>query len=166
MEVFKLDIRDIGHQKDAQKSIDYQVQLGKVNLRGQEIELGTVKIRGEAVNIGEGIFLRITAEGQMVLTCSRCLDKFKHPLKMSLEEFYSFGKTEAERLVEGDDIDISGLVCETLALNLDIKTLCNKDCAGLCLRCGENLNKGPCECKEEPIDIRWHKLQEWKKQGG
>jgi len=164
MEIFKLDISDIRHQKDAQKSLDYEVQLGEVNVIGQDIDLGAVNIKGDALNIGEGILLKITAEGQMVLNCSRCLDKFKHPLKIRLEEFYSFGKTEAEHFVEGDSIDISSLVLETLALNLDIKFLCDKDCAGLCPRCGENLNKGPCECKDEPIDMRLRKLQEWKKQ--
>jgi uncharacterized protein len=43
-----------------------------------------------------------------------------------------------------------------------MKALCDDDCAGLCSKCGQNLNKGKCECPAEDTDPRWAKLTELK----
>jgi uncharacterized protein len=43
-----------------------------------------------------------------------------------------------------------------------MKALCDEDCAGLCQKCGQNLNQGKCDCPAEEIDPRWAKLNELK----
>lgn len=158
----KLDISDIKYQKNASKEVEESLNIGLISLRGQEIDLGILSVKGKASNVEEGILLSGEAKGTIILTCSRCLDKFKHPLKFRINEFFAFKDTEAEYRVEDNLIDLSSIIIESLALNLDIKILCKEDCAGLCPSCGINLNKEPCECKQQPVDIRWHKLQELK----
>jgi len=39
-----------------------------------------------------------------------------------------------------------------------MKPLCREDCAGLCSRCGYNLNQGPCNCLAQEIDPRWSEV--------
>ena len=34
-------------------------------------------------------------------------------------------------------------------LDMDTKSLCRPDCAGLCDTCGANLNLGPCSCRKQ-----------------
>jgi uncharacterized protein len=43
-------------------------------------------------------------------------------------------------------IDLSEEVRQYLELAIPIQPLCKEDCAGLCSRCGTNLNKGKCSC--------------------
>jgi uncharacterized protein len=44
-----------------------------------------------------------------------------------------------------------------------MKPLCREDCAGLCASCGEDLNLGKCDCKQEEMDPRWAELLKLKK---
>jgi uncharacterized protein len=47
---------------------------------------------------------------------------------------------------EGDRFDLDEIVREQLVLAEPMKHLCREDCAGLCGRCGKDLNEGPCGC--------------------
>jgi uncharacterized protein len=51
-------------------------------------------------------------------------------------------------------VDVSAVVREELALAVPTHLLlCRDDCAGLCPRCGADLNAGPCACRTsaEPV---------------
>lgn len=50
------------------------------------------------------------------------------------------------RHYEGDSIDLGPHVWEEMLLASPGKFLCSESCAGLCSRCGANLNKGSCGC--------------------
>jgi uncharacterized protein len=43
-------------------------------------------------------------------------------------------------------VDVRLAVREEVALAKSAYPLCREDCAGLCPRCGVNLNAGPCRC--------------------
>ena len=43
-------------------------------------------------------------------------------------------------------LDVRHAVREELALSSTGFPLCREDCAGLCSRCGADLNAGPCSC--------------------
>ena len=49
---------------------------------------------------------------------------------------------------------------DALALALPAQVLCRPDCAGLCPRCGADLNKDPGHTHGPDIDPRWAKLGE------
>lgn len=65
---------------------------------------------------------------------------------------------EVEEEVEGDDryfyqgdhVELAPLLREHIILGEPMQPLCRVDCAGLCARCGEDLNEGPCQCPSEP----------------
>jgi uncharacterized protein len=51
-------------------------------------------------------------------------------------------------------VDVSAVVREELALTVPTHLLlCRDECAGLCPRCGADLNAGPCACRTsaEPV---------------
>jgi uncharacterized metal-binding protein YceD (DUF177 family) len=59
-------------------------------------------------------------------------------------------------------IDLEDTLREQLLLALPFAPLCKESCAGLCARCGQDLNDGPCACAkttEDQTDHRWAALK-------
>ena len=97
--------------------------------------------------------------------CDRCADHFDRevnlPIEVILVEELSIEENEDEWVfpLEGDSADLDDIVRTVFVLNLDSKLLCKEDCAGLCCRCGKNLNAGPCNCQKE-LDPRFAALKQ------
>jgi uncharacterized protein len=74
------------------------------------------------------------------------------------------GETEVEPESEGDEryfyqgdhVELAAMLREHIILASPMHPLCREDCAGLCVRCGKDLNEGPCQCPAEapPTAIR------------
>jgi uncharacterized protein len=63
--------------------------------------------------------------------------------------------------VERGVLDLHAWARDALALALPAKVLCRDDCAGLCPRCGADLNAAGAEHHHErEPDPRWAKLSE------
>ena len=99
-------------------------------------------------------------EGSILALCDRCLETYSHDLKTSFHLFLALqhtetGEAEIELMeeemevdfIKGEEIDLDDIVREQIYLSLPMKSLCSKNCLGLCPTCGQNLNKGPCQCK-------------------
>ena len=97
--------------------------------------------------------------------CDRCAAAFDRdidfPIDVVLVEELSNEENEDEWVfpLEGDSADLDDIVRTVFVLNLDSKLLCKEDCAGLCCRCGKNLNEGPCNCQKE-LDPRFAALKQ------
>jgi uncharacterized protein len=50
---------------------------------------------------------------------------------------------------QGDHIDLAPMLREYIILASPMQPLCRENCAGLCARCGKDLNEGPCQCPAE-----------------
>jgi uncharacterized protein len=56
-------------------------------------------------------------------------------------------------------LDLEQLAIEQVALALPMRFVCSEECAGLCPRCGANLNEADsCTCEPE-VDPRWEALK-------
>jgi len=115
--------------------------------------------------------------GHLYLPCARCLEGVTHPID---DPFRFFLRSELEEPVpedgeveltpealeygflDGDEIDLSGLLEEQLALAMPSKALCRSDCRGICQGCGADLNREPCRCEGTSIDPRWEVLRSLK----
>ncbi len=162
MKTFKVSISDIKDKVGDEKEVNTAADLGETVFRGADIYIGKTRISGVAKNVSKGIELAAIIDSNLVLECGRCLESFKHPMKLRLKELFYFDNEESEYKVEDDSIDVGQTIIESIALSLDIKTLCKIDCKGVCPSCGINLNKSICECQKKGIDIRFNKLQELK----
>jgi uncharacterized protein len=100
--------------------------------------------------------------------CDRCVDEFDRELKNSFHMLYTSEEADRElydpdevRLVSPDqhEVDIGDDVRQFIMLAVPQKILCKESCAGLCPRCGRNLNRERCTCTVEEIDPRWDKLR-------
>jgi uncharacterized protein len=60
--------------------------------------------------------------------------------------------------LRGEQLDLAELAAEQVLLAMPMRILCETSCAGLCPRCGANLNDvDDCGCKPE-VDPRWGAL--------
>lgn len=104
------------------------------------------------------------------LTCSRCLEEFSYLLRGDFERIvvspdakvrnHMAEDDDAYLLAEEGSVEIGQAVEETLVLNIPMVPLCREDCSGLCAVCGQNLNVGTCECRDDVIDPRLEKLKD------
>ena len=67
---------------------------------------------------------------------------------------------ELKANVEDMVLDVSGLAREAVVLGLPELVVCTAECKGLCPDCGQDLNRGLCECVPTPGDERWEKLRD------
>jgi uncharacterized protein len=126
---------------------------------------GEVRPHGELFSISG----RCAADGP--LTCSRCLEpvpwqvaedysfEYRMPASAPLEAESSLDEDELDvAFLQGEELDLVELAAEQVLLAMPMRILCDEECAGLCPRCGANLNQtDDCGCKPE-VDPRWGAL--------
>lgn len=87
------------------------------------------------------IAINLKINATMYLNCSRCLEEFIMPLSKEVKLNF---------LIEHQEVvDLTDNLREEIILEYPLKPLCRPDCRGLCLRCGQNLNQGKCNCPED-----------------
>jgi DUF177 domain-containing protein len=118
-------------------------------------------------------------EGTAIRQCVRCLKDFEDRIAFSVRVAYEREvkapppaakredpkkkksappvDTEPEETNDdiysyaGDHLELGPMLREQLILVAPMHPLCKEDCLGLCLRCGKDLNTGPCHCADEPM---------------
>lgn len=134
-------------------------------------------VNGDAVIVGKvkdmGGYMRLDADCKVGYhtQCARCLKpvdgvcsiEFSRDVALQLE---SENEEEEYLLVgEGSLINIDEAVSQELLLSLPLRSLCKEDCAGLCPKCGCDLNVTKCSCVTKEIDPRWAALMNFKAKG-
>ncbi len=134
-----------------------------------------------------GVSLKLSRSGGVVLVksriaarvewvCARCLDSFfmdltseftttwkPRPPNFSLPDEVELSREDLEtEFYQGDEIDVTPLVQDQILLTLPQKAICREECRGLCPRCGKNLNREVCQCREEEMDPRLAPLKNFR----
>jgi uncharacterized protein len=114
----------------------------------------------------ENLFrFKISVSTETIFSCDRCLENYKASFDETIEHLYQLGHSELdsdeiEYLPDSSkEIDISKPIQDAFVLNRPIQLLCKKDCKGLCVNCGVDLNKNSCNCHESETDPRFEKLK-------
>lgn len=112
----------------------------------------------------EGLLASGRFTGQVVQPCSRCNEDAVADLEHNFESFEPFPEEKAEGKSDekdvqvdeffvryspkglGLEINMAALLWEEFAQALPVRPLCSDSCAGLCGKCGQNLNTGKCGC--------------------
>ncbi|MDF0645313.1 MAG: DUF177 domain-containing protein [Nitrospira sp.] len=63
---------------------------------------------------------------------------------------------------QGDHVELAPMLREHVILAAPMQPLCHEDCAGLCPRCGKDLNEGPCQCPMEPAPTAFRVIRSMK----
>jgi uncharacterized protein len=137
-------------------------------IKNRECEfLKPLNIRLKAFRIRELFEVQGTFRTSVRLPCSRCLKDFDTPLASDFEITYTkempglmdvVDEEEIELRVEeigmfhfkGEEINLQHGIQEQVVMAFPLQPLCDKNCKGLCPKCGSDLNQEDCDCKQEP----------------
>ena len=109
---------------------------------------------------------KLQIEGTCKLTveipCDRCLDdvevkvelEFEHKITTDTEAEDQSEELDENNYIDGYSLDVEQLVYNELLVGWPTKILCSEDCKGICNVCGQNLNKGTCNCEDTGLDPR------------
>jgi len=121
----------------------------------------------------DGVLVTGHLQTAVDLPCRRCAAIFTEAIALDLEEEFNAAfdvytglrlpprdTDEAETMIDEQHmLDLSEVIRQNVLLAVPPFPLCRPECKGLCPHCGQDLNAGPCDCKEEEIDARWSALQ-------
>jgi len=79
-------------------------------------------------------------DGKYQIACARCLEPVEEERIDHFELFLEIGP-------KAEYIDLDEDIRQELVVDLAEIEFCSKDCKGLCVGCGKNLNKEKCTCK-------------------
>jgi uncharacterized protein len=123
---------------------------------------------------GTELFLEGTVEAATSASCARCAEDFASSARRGFRYVLTARSVGAGldqdlrpedlefTLYDGEEVDLTPLIREQVLLALAERPLCREDCAGLCARCGANLNLGRCDCRVETGDPRFAVLRSLK----
>jgi len=111
-------------------------------------------------------------------SCSRCLRDIEIPERVEIHEevlpsvdvatgraIDASAEPEVARLTDHHELELGPLVADAISLAEPIAPLCEEDCPGLCIECGERLGPGHVAHAEPDIDPRLAALQGFRVDG-
>ena len=154
----KLDLRDVIHVPNAEKSFQFQLDLSDLEFWGRKPITRPILVEGSVVNHAGALVLNGTARSELDLVCDRCGKEIFREKVVSLDTLLATELEDEDNeddyfLLDGNELDLDEVVTTTFVLAMDTKNLCSDDCKGLCAKCGADLNLGPCGCRPE-VDPR------------
>jgi len=164
-----LDVRELLEHHGVQRQIAFDSPVE--GLRAGLVEVADpihLELTLEAVE--GGVVVRGALSGSYTGQCRRCLKAVSTPFRYEGAEIYrpTGDVWEEGYVIKDATIDLDPMVRDTVGLNLPTSPLCRRDCAGLCSRCGADLNEGQCDCPPDGVatlhpeegDLRWAALKE------
>lgn len=145
----------------------FQVTLLDIDIHNLGNPETPVEVELVAYQEGEDYLLNGVVRSDLTLTCDRCLGpasysfEGKFDVRLVSEIRPDLDADEDDILVwplHQQELDLSGVIAQTVYLEIPQKVLCREDCRGLCPSCGADLNRQPCGCVTEEIDERWSPL--------
>lgn len=154
-----------------------RIDLLRLNCAGEDFEgelpASALDLGDNSVRIESGLRYALHAQlvsGELIVRgrlavevafqCCRCAEFFSRAVK---DDAFLVARDAPEN---EESVDLTPDMREAILLAFPSFPVCGSDCAGLCARCGKNLNRGPCECQPTG-DGRWGVLDAWDgKRGG
>jgi DUF177 domain-containing protein len=159
--------------QEATKELTFEEPTGELNPlleRGAVCDYrfsAPVEVHLRCYRAGLEVFFSGEIGGRAQGQCARCLEWFDLDLVAPFSFVYvprsssdfapEQDETDAEidlGYYEGNEVDLSPMLRERLLLSLPTLPFCGEGCRGLCPRCGDNLNLGPCGCPAAAGDPR------------
>ena len=161
----RLELKEIIHSPGASISFSENVDLSDLCYGTTYPVSEPVHASGTVRNTADVLVMKGLITTTIHGVCDRCASDFDRdveiPIDVVLVTELSDEDNEDEWVfpLEGNNADLEDIVRTVFVLNLDSKLLCKDDCAGMCCRCGTNLNNGPCKCQKE-LDPRFAALRQ------
>jgi uncharacterized protein len=125
-----------------------------------------INFSGDIFKVDESVLLNGTIKYTFDDECARCLADFDNTVETKFEAVLQNQLNEND---ESDEIqlkitdgcvDLEETIKQMIYLSMPMKSLCSKDCKGICPNCGVNLNLEKCKCEDNLTDPRFDKLKD------
>ncbi|WP_461810059.1 YceD family protein [Faecalimonas sp.] len=108
---------------------------------------------------GRELFIRGNTKFTIIIPCDRCLEDVPTEFKLDFEKTVDLSDEQENELdeknyIDGYHLDVDKLLYNEILIGWPMKILCSDDCKGICNVCGQNLNKGTCDCEDTSLDPR------------
>jgi uncharacterized metal-binding protein YceD (DUF177 family) len=119
-----------------------------------------VRVVATIGRITHGVYMEGRVDGVETETCVRCLEEFRRPTSVDIEEAFSEDVAPEDALFSDVSplvdrrIDLDELVAQLLEVDEPMAAVCDERCKGICPVCGGNRNVTNCDCKEPVVDER------------
>lgn len=143
---------------DLALDIPPQEAADMVSAEGQEVPVITSGLTGQLKvrRLDRRLALKGSFQVGVEIPCDRCLTDTATTLTGTVDEpvnlIFPGDPAMAEDEAEGSlavvdgRVDLTGLMTEFFWLAWPFRFICRPECAGICPRCGADLNDGPCGC--------------------
>lgn len=159
----RINLCDIIEMPGASLPFSCELETERLSVPAIEEFKSLPKAEGVISNTAGLLSLKGNLRADLTCVCDRCGESFEKALDIPLDLILADNPEDEDDPdlypLDGDWLDLSDVLETCFILNTDAKFLCREDCAGLCSRCGKNLNDGPCGCPKE-IDPRLAVLQQ------
>jgi uncharacterized protein len=160
---FTINIKDL---ETGPVTVQVNAAPEKLELDDPEFSFSTVTGDITFSLVRPRVVARGTLETDAKTHCVRCLSEATIHVKAPVHAIYENEKqirdTRGEAVgpeeqvitpFNGDWIQPEQELREAIMLELPMLPLCSEDCKGLCVKCGANLNEGPCACDTKAEDV-------------
>ena len=147
------DLKEIG----GRKQLSLELEFHNLKFVNREIEIEKpIELELEIFNTRDSFVVEGKLKAELILSCSRCLQKYNSPVELDISEDVLKSEMEDE-----EELYLDEIVMDNIILSLPMKPLCSDNCKGICPECGQDLNEGECDCEVEALDPRLAKLKDF-----
>lgn len=147
-----LDLREIIELPGGKVPFDYNPDMSEAiggSIAGFK---ESVRAVGSVANNAGMLTFSCELHAVCICVCARCLKEFDYPIQKTIKANVTeggAGENPDGYFLQGDKINATEIIVTEFILDMDDKLLCREDCAGLCQKCGADLNSGKCDCPRE-----------------
>jgi uncharacterized protein len=164
----RIDITEITGKNGAYINVERDIPSSELISGESDVKLGeSVHIDLKIEYIEEMIIVSGVVSGKYHAVCGRCLadidEKFNIDFRENFLHLSDIGEDSDDYKYEGGHIELASPLIDNILLDLPSAMLCKKDCRGLCISCGKNLNNGDCSCdhSDHGINLQMEKLKDF-----
>jgi uncharacterized protein len=160
----QIDLRELEQGKTL---LEFEVTAESVGIKPEDAVVeGPLRLKLDLDRQGDEIWIRGGVQAAVHQECSRCLIDVSEKLELDFDVFCAKVQSPYVKshpaldeedggvhFHDGKILSIDAEIREAVILGLSIQPLCREACKGLCPRCGEDRNAGPCRCEQAGIRI-------------
>ncbi len=124
---------------------------------------GNIQLTGEIFKSGEDLYFTGTVKYTFKDKCARCLKEFENTAENKFQAIIvpkeDEESDEMQFVLKDGTVIMDEGIKQLIYLSMPMKSLCSKDCKGICPNCGVNLNNESCQCENHLTDPRFDKLK-------
>ncbi len=148
----QLNVKNLAYAQIGSRET-YEFSLDKINF-SEDDGIQTAKGEVQLTRLDEGMLAEFQVDLRVVLNCDRCLDEFTFKPELKFQRLYTlktvFSEDSDSLPVDKDfSINILDPIREEAILSIPTKKICASKCAGICPKCGSDLNSKKCKCGQK-----------------